>query len=156
MFIVKLKVSWTFIKLHRWSALLGIQIKYLIHTEGLKHIECHHELCFLMSDQYYFPSLKETCMLFGKYQIKKKEFTMPVNNEDDLQSKTINKANCFFYIQMNYRSNHWKHFAWVLWNHISQKRRHKGKNLQRQLAKEDVLQSKSVIKEIVFRIFFFT
>ena len=52
------------------------------------------------------------------------------------------------------RCNDWKHFSWLLRNLISQKKRHRGQNVECQLAKEDDLQSKSFIKEIVLRIVF--
>ena len=55
---------------------------------------------------------------------------------------------------MNYRRNNWKHFSCVLRNHRSQKKRHRGQNLECQLANEDDLQSKNVIRDIVFRIVF--
>ena len=50
---------------------------------------------------------------------------------------------------MNYRRNDWKYFSCVLRNHRSLKKRHIGQNLQYQLANEDDLQSKSVIKEFL-------
>ena len=56
---------------------------------------------------------------------------------------------------MNYRRNDWKHFSCVLRNHRSPKKRHRGQNLQCQLANEDDLESKSVIIEIVLRIVFY-
>ena len=56
---------------------------------------------------------------------------------------------------MDYRCNDWKRFSCVLRNHRSQKKRHRGQNLECQLANEDDLQSKSVIKEIVLRIVFY-
>ena len=56
---------------------------------------------------------------------------------------------------MDYRRNDWKHFSCVLRNHRSQKKRHRGQNLECLLANEDDLQSKSAIKEIVLRIVLF-
>ena len=38
---------------------------------------------------------------------------------------------------MYYRCNAWKHFSWLLRNLRSQKMRHKGQNVECQLAKED-------------------
>ena len=55
---------------------------------------------------------------------------------------------------MDYRRNDWKRFSCELRNHKSQKKRHRGQNLECQLANEDELQSKSVIKDIVLRIVF--
>ena len=82
----------------------------------------------------------------------------PLAKEDDLQSKTGTELfvlRTVFYIEMNYRRNYWKHFSCEFRNHRSPKKRHRGQNLQCQLANKDDLQSKSVMTEIVLRIVFF-
>ena len=54
-----------------------------------------------------------------------KQLKCQLANEDDLQSKPVTKDFVFgmyFYIEMDYRHYHWKHFACVLRYHRSQKK----------------------------------
>ena len=60
-----------------------------------------------------------------------------------------------FNIRNAYRSNNWKLNACLLRNHQAQKRVHLGKQLECQIANKNDLQSKSVMKKIVFKLAFY-
>ena len=69
--------------------------------------------------------------------------------EHDLQSESDIKEivlGIVFNIRKAYRCNNWKLIACLLRNHQFKKRVHLGKQLECQLANEDDLRSKSVIK----------
>ena len=93
-----------------------------------------------------------------EYMYCRSNLQCPLANEDDLQSKNDLKwfvLRNYFLHRKNYRRNYWKHFSCILRNQRSPKKRHRGQNLQCQLANEDDLQPKSVIQEIILRIVFY-
>ena len=70
-------------------------------------------------------------------------------------NQKVSKKKLFLELIRNaYRFNNWKLNACLLRNHQSQKRVHLGKQLECQLANKNDLQSKSVMKEIVFKLVF--